>query len=101
METLEAAGLGVGPFVSPESAHASPPPCSFVSMEWEVAEYRAEGAWQVLGRIDGSNPEVALSAWIDEEGGVEGGSYGVRSSGADAWQSFHVVNGVRAVDDPG
>ena len=70
-------------------------------MEWEVAEYRGEGAWrvlgrgawQVLGRADGSNPEVALSSWIDEEGGVEGGSYGVRSPGADVWQPFHVVNG--------
>lgn len=74
-----------------------------------MAEYRGQGAWhlvgrgawQVLGRADGSNPEVALSSWIDEQGGVESGSYGVRSPGANAWQPFHVVNGVRAADDFG
>jgi hypothetical protein len=78
-----------------------PPPCTFIAVEWEIAAYVGEDEWQVLGQTNDSDAEAALSAWIDEQGGVEGGSYGVRSLGAVAWEPFQVVTGVREVDEPG
>ena len=56
-------------------------------MEWEVAAYRGEGDWQVLGRAEGSNPDAALRSWRGRHG-AEHEIYGVRSPGAVAWEIF-------------
>jgi len=56
---------------------------------WEVAGYRGEDTWEVLGRADGSNPQVAVTAWL-EKWGIEQKHDGVRSPGQSGWIRFRV-----------
>jgi hypothetical protein len=56
--------------------------------------------WEELEAITASSPAAAFSQWVDNQGGVEAGQYGVRESGGDAWESLFRVDddGLHPVD---
>ena len=60
-------------------------------MQWTVGRHRGEAKWDELGTAQGSNPQAALEAWIDEEGGVDAGGYGVREPGTEEWRYLFLV----------
>jgi hypothetical protein len=56
--------------------------------------------WEELEAITASSPAAAFSQWVDNQGGVETGQYGVRESDGDAWESLFRVDadGLHPVD---
>jgi len=58
-------------------------------MKWEIAMQGGK-QWYPLGTAEGSNRTTALESWIEKEGTVWPGRYGVRSLEETAWQPFTV-----------
>jgi hypothetical protein len=70
-------------------------------VDFRIGRRRGDGGWEELEAITASSPAAAFSQWVDSQGGVEAGQYGVRDSDADAWESLFRVDedGLHPVDD--
>jgi hypothetical protein len=65
-----------------------------------IGRHIGGGGWEELEAITASSPAAAFSQWVDSQGGVEAGQYGVRDSEAAAWESLFRVDdeGLHPVD---
>jgi len=69
-------------------------------VDFTIGRCSGDGDWKELETITASSPAAAFSHWVDNQGGVEAGQYGVRASDADAWESLFRVDddGLHPVD---
>jgi hypothetical protein len=61
-------------------------------VDFTIGRRDGDGRWEELEAITASSPAAAFSQWVDNQGGVEAGQYGVRASDADAWESLFRVD---------
>jgi hypothetical protein len=69
-------------------------------VDFTIGRRSDRGGWEEVEAITASSPAAAFSQWVDNQGGVKAGQYGVRESDVDNWESLFRVDddGLHPVD---